>query len=146
MVLSKPLLARIVYTQRTLLTLFLKSQCPRCVNRRKSLRLYSSVENCMSQALGKKAMPSTQEEGSLHHYSEDQGQNLLVLRDSLAKVSPDEIRSGNNTTFFKDREYRVELNKNSSECGIFLHFLFHSAVVQYLSSRLQTAAKPVWGE
>lgn len=100
----------------------------------------------MSQTLAKEGTALYTEECLLHHYSEDIGQNLVVLRGSLAKVSPDEIRSGNNTLFFNDREYRVEFNKNSSECGIFLHFLFHSAVEQYLSSWLQTATKPVWGE
>lgn len=58
----------------------------------------------MSKTLAKKGTALYTEECLLHHYSEDRGQNLVVLRSPLAKVSPDEIRSGNNTMFFMDRE------------------------------------------
>lgn len=108
----------------------------------------SYIGKHMSQSPGTKAMPSMQEqrESSLHRCSEAQGLNLLALRSSLAEVPPDEIRSGNSAVFFKDKEYRVEFNKNSTKRGILLHFLFQFALVQYRSSWLLTATKLVWGE
>jgi len=67
-----------------------------------------------------------------------------VLRGSLAKVFPDEVRSGNSTVFFKDKEYKAEFKKNSNEDGILLDFLFHSALVQCCFSWLPTTTNPIW--
>lgn len=63
----------------------------------------------MSQILGSKAIPSTEEQRPACAIA--QRARVSMLRGSLAKVPPDEIRSGSSMVFFNGKEDRVVFNK-----------------------------------